>query len=61
MHFQGGDHGGVRPQPCAHQGPEGQDAVRGLAWTQAECVLPQDIWLRWPCEEHQASPRQARR
>ena len=50
-------HGGVYPQPHAHQGPEGQDTVRGLAWTQAECVLPQDIWLRRPCEEHQASPR----
>ena len=43
----------------ADQGPEGQDTVRGLAWTQAECVLPQDIWLCWPCQEHKGPPQQA--
>jgi len=32
---RGGDHGGVHPQPCAHQGPKGQDTIQTLAWKQA--------------------------
>ena len=57
---RGGDHGGVHPQPRSHQGPEGQDAVRGLAWTQAERFLAPDIRLHRPRKEDEAGPDQAR-
>ena len=35
-------------------------AVRGLAWTQAERVLPPDIQLHRPRQEDEADPHQAR-
>jgi hypothetical protein len=57
---RGGGDGCLHPQPLTHQGSQRQDAVRGLAWAQADGISP--TGLRLPHVRHGAWPhRQARR
>lgn len=36
---QGDVHGGVHPQPHAHEEPKSHDAFRGMPWEEARCLV----------------------